>query len=152
MAKNNKVVKLADKLYSELKPFCKRIKIAGSIRRKEKSPKDIDFIIIPKNKKKIKELLNKKGKFLQGGDKKLYFKIQKIKVEIYFTTEKSWGAILLAYSSKKGSAIGLRILARAKGFKLNQYGLFKKGKYVAGKTEKEIYSKLGRKYKSPKNR
>jgi len=41
----------------------------------------------------------------------------------------------------------LRIIARTKGFKLNQYGLFKKGKYVAGKTEKEIYEALGRKYK-----
>ncbi|MFW6282938.1 MAG: hypothetical protein ACOC1P_02695 [Minisyncoccales bacterium] len=158
--KTNKVIKLANQLQKELKPYCKRIKLAGSIRRKEKNPKDIDIVIIPKDKEKIFEILDKKGKKLQAGDKKVYFKINGIKVEIYYTNEKSWGATLLAYSSKKGAAIGLRILARKKGFKLNQYGLFKKTKknnkktwkYIAGKTEKEIYNALDRKWKPPEER
>ena len=93
-----------------------------------------------------------KGKFIQGGEKKLTFQIKGIKIEIYYTDEKSWGATLLAYSSKKGSAIGLRMLVRLKGYKLNQYGLFKKEKFIAGKTERDIYNSLNRKYKAPKNR
>ena len=59
---------------------------------------------------------------------------------------------MLAYSSKIGSSIGLRIVARKKGFKLNQHGLFKKGKRIAGRTEKEIYKALGRPWKLPENR
>jgi len=35
---------------------------------------------------------------------------------------------------------------------LNQYGIFKKEKYLAGKTEKEIYEVLDKKYKIPRNR
>lgn len=146
------VINLAEKIVSELKPFCKKIELAGSIRRKEKFHKDIDIILIPKDKKKIIELMNRKGKFIQGGEKKIYFKVQGIKVEFYFTTPQSWGATLLAYSSKKGSAIGLRIVARLKGFHLNQYGLFRDGKMIAGKTEEEIYHALGRKFKSPEER
>ena len=149
------VINLSKKVYKWLKPFCKKIEIAGSIRRKEKNPKDIDVVLIPKSerhKQKIFETLKLKGKFVQGGEKKDTFKVQGVKVELYFTTPESWGATLLAYSSRKGSAIGLRIFARLKGYKLNQYGLFKKGKYVAGKTEREIYDALGKNWKEPWNR
>ncbi len=107
------------------------------------------LFLIPKNFEKIKSVLERKGKFLQGGEKKMTFRIEGVKVELYFTTRESWGAILLAFSLEKGSAIGLRVAARKKGFCLNQYGLFKNGKYVAGKTEKEIYEKLNRPYKEP---
>jgi len=152
MKTNNFVLTLSEKLLSWLKTNCKKIEIAGSIRRKEKNPKDIDVVLIPKDKQKILDLLKTKGKFIQGGEKRVSFRINGIKVELYFTTPESWGATLLAYSSKKGSAIGLRIFARLRGYKLNQYGLFKKDKLVAGRTEQEIYHALGKKWKSPEKR
>ena len=55
------VLKLADKLIKEIKPFCKRVKIAGSIRRHEKNPIDIDIVCIPKDKKKLENFLSSKG-------------------------------------------------------------------------------------------
>jgi DNA polymerase (family 10) len=147
------VIGVFNKVLRWLKPLSKKIEVAGSIRRKEPKPVDIDFVIIPKNKEKIIELMKSKGKFIQGGDKRARFKVDGVKVELYFTTPESWGATLLAYSSRTGSAIGLRMFAKRKGFKLNQYGLFnKRGKRIAGKTEKEIYRALGRKLKKPENR
>jgi DNA polymerase (family 10) len=59
---------------------------------------------------------------------------------------------LLAYSSKFGSGIGLRVVAKKKGFKLSQHGLFKGKKRIAGKTEEEIYHALGREWKRPEER
>ena len=152
--KKNKVTQIAGKLTKELKPYSRKIEIAGSIRRHKKNPRDIDIVIIPKDKKKLEEFMSTKGKFLQGGEKKSRWKIKGINAELYYTTPESWGATLLAYSSKKGSGIGLRIVARLKGFKLNQYGLFdrKTGKKIAGKTEQEIYHNLGRKWKKPEDR
>lgn len=152
MKKSDKVINLANELKKELKPFCKKIKIAGSIRRKEKNPKDIDIVLIPKDRKKLEDYLEKKGKKISGGEKKSTWKINKIKVEFYYAKPEYWGAMLLAYSGKRGSNIGLRIIARKKGFKLNRYGLFKNNKRIAGKTEKEIYNALGREYKTPDKR
>jgi DNA polymerase (family 10) len=154
MTKNSKVLILAEKIEKELKPFCKRIEIAGSIRRKEKNPFDIDIVLIPEDKIKLEEFMKTKGKFMQGGEHESTWDIQGVKVELYYTNESEWGAELLAYSSKKGAGIGLRIIAKRKGFKLTQHGLFnrKTGKKIAGKTEKEIYKDLGRKYKSPEKR
>jgi len=146
-------ISLAKKLVRGLKPFCKRIQIAGSIRRGEKNPGDIDIVLIPKDKTKIKEFMEKKGKCLESGEYQTSWKIQGVKVEFYYTNQEEWGATLLAYSSKKGSEIGLRIIAKKQGLKLNNHGLFKKsGERIAGKTEREIYAALGRPYKKPEDR
>lgn len=141
------VKKIALKIVNYLQPYCKRIKVAGSIRRKEKNPGDIDIVLIPKDKENVEEALRKKGRFVEGGEIEAVFKIGNVKVELYYTVEEEWGACLLAYSSEKGASIGLRKIAREKGFTLNQHGLFKNGMKVAGRTEREIYEKLERKWK-----
>lgn len=148
------VIKLSEKITRDLKPFYKRIQIVGSIRRKEKNPRDIDIVLIPKDKSKLEDFMKTKGKYLQGGEKESTWLINGIKVELYYTTPEEWGAELLAYSSRKGSGIGLRIIARLKGMKLTQHGLFNRrtGKRIAGKTEHEIYRALGRVYKKPEKR
>ena len=46
------VIKLSSQITKWLSPFCKKIEIVGSIRRGEKSPGDIDIVLIPKNKEK----------------------------------------------------------------------------------------------------
>lgn len=150
----NFVINLADEIVKNINSYCNRIKIVGSIRRKEKNPVDIDIVLIPKDKLKIKNILKKKGVFISGGEKKSTFKIRGVKVELYYTITKEWGAALLAYSSKTGSSIGLRVVAKKKGFKLNQHGLFdrKTGKFNAGRTEEEIYKALGRPWKPPEKR
>ena len=151
--KGNFVIKLSDEIFNFLKPFCKKIEIAGSIRRKEKNPVDIDIVLIPKNRIEIEEALKQKGRFIQGGEKKSRWRIEGVNIELYYTIEEEWGATLLAYSSRFGAGIGLRIVAKRKGMKLNQYGLFdKNGKKIAGKTEREIYHALGREWKSPERR
>ncbi|MEJ2267949.1 MAG: DNA polymerase III, partial [Nanoarchaeota archaeon] len=124
----------------------------GSIRRKEENPIDIDIVLIPKDKEKLKEFLKTKGKYLQGGEHESTWKIEGVKVELYYTISEEWGAELLAYSSKKGSGIGLRKIAKEKGFKLNNHGLFKDKKRIAGKTEKEIYKALKRPWKPAEKR
>ncbi len=148
------VVKIAKSIFMGLKPLTHNQEIVGSIRRKSVSPVDVDIVVIPKSKKKIVSHLSKKGKYLQGGDKRVVFNIKGVKVEIYFAAKKSWGAHLLTYTGPFQSNIGLRSLAKRKGYLLNQYGLFNKknGKYIAGKTEESIYKALGKKWKEPELR
>ncbi len=152
--KGNVVTNLAKRLVKTLRPFCSRIEIVGSIRRKEKNPVDIDIVLVPKKREKLEAFMKKKKwKFLQGGKKKSRWRIEGVKVELYYTVPEEWGAALLAYSSKFGAGIGLRMIAKRKGLKLNQHGLFgKSGRKIAGKTEHEIYHALGRPWKAPENR
>ena len=116
--RGEKVLGLSKKLVSLLKPLCSRVEIAGSIRRRVKNPGDIDVVLVArseKSKEKIKELLSKKGKFLQGGSHIMFFKIEGVDVQLFFTSTEEWGAGLLAYSGQKGSNIGLRLVAMRKG-------------------------------------
>ena len=155
--RGNVVISLSKRIVSWLKPYCRRVEVVGSIRRKEKNPVDIDIVLIPKNDKnrgKLESFLEKKGKRVLGGKKKEYFKVEGVEVELYYTTSEEWGAALLAYSSKFGAGIGLRVVAKKKGFKLNQHGLFssRTGRRIAGRTEREIYRALGRPWKPPEDR
>ncbi len=151
--KGDFVIKLANKIVKSIKPFCSRIEVVGSIRRKEENPVDIDIALIPKNREKLEEFLRKKWKYIQGGEKKSSWKIEGVQVELYYTIPEEWGATLLAYSSEFGAGIGLRMVAKRKGMKLSQHGLFgKNGRRIAGKTETEIYHALGREWKSPEDR
>ncbi len=152
MAKGKEVVHLTKKLIRSLKSYCRKIQIVGSIGRGEQNPIDIDIVLIPKNKKKLEEFMKKKGRFVQGGEHESTWRIERTKIELYYTVPEEWGATLLAYSSKVGSGIGLRVVAKKKGLKLTQHGLFKKGKRIAGRTEREIYKALGRSWKSPEKR
>jgi len=147
------VLNLSKEVFKILKPLSKRIMIAGSIRRKEKNPVDVDIVLIPKDKQKIIDCLKNKGRYVQGGDKRVTFRIRGIKTEIYYATPDDWGAMLMAYTGPFGFNIGFRTIAKRKGYLLNQYGLFGRGgKHMAGKTEKSIYEALSKKYKSPKLR
>jgi len=152
MERGKFVTNLADKVAKSIRPFCRRVKIAGSIRRKKANPRDIDIIIIPKNKERLVEFMKKKWKYVQGGEHESTWRIEGVKVELYYTVPEEWGATLLAYSSKKGSGIGLRIIARTKGFKLNQHGLFRGNRRIAGRTEEDIYHALGREWKPAEKR
>ena len=48
----------------------------------------------------------------------------------------------------------MRMIAKKKGFRLNEYGLYDResGDYVAGDTERSIFEALGMEYKAPTER
>jgi len=57
--------------------------------------------------------------------------------------DKGFGAALQYFTGDKRHNITLRVLAEKKGYKLNEYGLWRGKKLVAGRTEDEIYKMLG---------
>ena len=86
MDRGERVLEIANKIVDQLKPFCIKIEIVGSIRRKKSNPRDIDLVLIAKKKEyklKMKELLSKEGKFLQGGDKEMFFRVEGIDLQLF---------------------------------------------------------------------
>ena len=55
----------------------------------------------------------------------------------------SYGAALQYFTGSKEHNIVLRRIAIEKGLKLSEYGIFKGPKMIAGKSEEEVYEKLG---------
>jgi DNA polymerase (family 10) len=63
--------------------------------------------------------------------------------DLRIVPDESFGSALQYFTGSKDHNIGLRTIAIQKGLKLNEYGLFKGSRQIAGRTEKEIYKILG---------
>lgn len=152
--------KICDKIIEKLKTLkeIKEISPAGSLRRKKSTIGDIDILIsstkpeiILNTFTKLKDIQKILGK---GTTKATIILKSGIQADLRVLPPKSWGAGLLYFTGNKNYNIRLRKLAIKQGYKLNEYGLFDKntGKMIAGKTENEIYKKLGLKYIEPEKR
>jgi DNA polymerase (family 10) len=64
-------------------------------------------------------------------------------VDLRVVDESSFGSALQYFTGSKAHNIKLRDIAKAKKLKLNEYGVFRGEKAIAGKTEEEVYRCLG---------
>lgn len=170
---------LAKPIMEDLKkcPGVKDLALAGSIRRKKETIKDIDILCTAKKSdlvmSKFVSLPQVKQILAQGETKSSVILDEDIQVDLRVIKPESYGAALMYFTGSKDHNIALRELARKKGYKINEYGLFKLGKSlagvssrgkggtsaravreirVAGRTEGEVYKKLGLQYIPPEIR
>jgi len=75
-----------------------------------------------------------------------------MQVDLRVVPEQSYGAALLYFTGSKAHNIEVRKIAVAKKLKINEYGVFKGTKRIAGRTEKEVYACVGLPYIDPEIR
>ena len=66
-----------------------------------------------------------------------------IQVDVRVIPKQSWGAALVYFTGSKAHNIAIRRIAQDKGLKLNEYGVFKGDKPVAGANETSVYKSIG---------
>lgn len=123
--------------------------VAGSIRREEPIVGDIDMMAVG-DITKVKSV--KDFKYIKGGTKTVTFLYKDTQVNLYAYKPVFKGAMLLFLTGPGEYNTALRKIAKSKGWKLSQYGLFDEDKVLARKTEKAIYKKLGKEYTDPSKR
>jgi len=154
----SEVLPIAKKIVNRLKKLksVKKIEIAGSIRRKKPTVRDIDILIVSSNPKPVMDLfvsMQDVHKIIAKGlTKSSVFLKEGYGCDLRIVAEKSFGAALLYFTGSKDFNIWCRQVAIRKGLKLSEYGLFKGEKMIAGRTEKEVLDKLGIKYIAPELR
>ena len=130
-------------------------KVAGSYRRGEVDIGDIDIIIIPRKGLLLKDCIPPSYEDINWlGEKKAQIVIKGEKVDIHATIQDSFGAARLYFTGPADWNIGMRIRARSMGYKLNEYGLFslESGEFIAGRYERDIFTKLDKQWKAPHRR
>jgi len=75
-----------------------------------------------------------------------------LQVDLRVVQQVSYGAALMYFTGSKQHNIALRTIALRKKLKINEYGIFKGSKRVAGGTEEEVYAKIGLPYIEPELR
>jgi len=135
-----------------------KINIAGSLRRMKETIGDLDILISSKNPETIMDYFIHYPEVAQvlakGTTKSSVLLNDNLQVDLRVVEEKSYGAALQYFTGSKDHNVTLRGFAIRKGYKLNEYGLFDKKteKYIAGKTEEDIYKKIGFPYIEPELR
>ncbi len=134
----------------------KKIEPAGSLRRRKETVRDIDILISSSQPEKIMDVFTKLPQVKQvqakGPTKSSVLTREGTQVDIRIVRPRSFGAALLYFTGSKQHNIKLRQLALRKGLKINEYGLFRKNSWLAGRTEGEIYNKLKLPFISPELR
>ena len=137
----------------ELAAFLKESKLveqvtpAGSLRRGRETVGDLDLLVTGRNHAAIADHFTRHPRIAQilaKGEDKVSVKLDNdMQVDVRLLDPESYGAALLYFTGSKEHNVALRERTRRMGLKLSEYGLFKGEKSVAGRSEEEVYQKLG---------
>lgn len=139
----------------------KRVIIAGSFRRAKEVVRDLDILVTCDDGPRVMEYFIKYedvGKVVSHGETRSTVIFRSgFQVDVRVVPEKSYGAALCYFTGSKAHNIILRKIAMKKHFKLNEYGVFRlakagKEKWIAGRTEEDVYEKLGLSFIEPELR
>jgi DNA polymerase (family X) len=129
---------------------------AGSIRRMKETIGDIDYLVAANDPKRVIDFFVKMPEvqeILGMGQAKAFVKLASgIDADLLVVPEESWGAALQYFTGSKEHSVQLRKIAISKGFRLNEWGIFKGDKRIAGATEEEVYKTLGLQWIPPEMR
>ncbi|MGC9598942.1 MAG: DNA polymerase/3'-5' exonuclease PolX [Minisyncoccia bacterium] len=138
---------------------------AGSVRRRKETIGDVDILVVSAKPKEAMDYFVSMPdvvSVIAHGETKSSVKLKSgINVDLRVVPKESYGAALNYFTGSKDHNVALRKIAVAKGWKLNEYGLFSlKGsrggggreKVIAGATEEELYKAFGMDYIEPELR
>ncbi len=136
-------------------PGVDKITPAGSLRRGRETVGDLDVLVTGKcclHERQRNQVIEQIVRFpsilevIARGENKVSFKLRSgMQVDVRLLPPDSFGAALQYFTGSKSHNVALRQRALKLGYTLNEYGLamLKTEKRVAGRTEDEIYAKLG---------
>ncbi|HEV8316009.1 MAG TPA: DNA polymerase/3'-5' exonuclease PolX [Gemmatimonadales bacterium] len=123
------------------------IEVAGSFRRRRETIGDLDIVVSCANPAAVMERF---GRFSEvthvasQGDTRSTVRLSSgLQVDLRVVEPACFGAALQYFTGSQAHNIELRKIAQAKQLKLNEYGLYRGSKCIAGRTEEEVYAALG---------
>ena len=127
-----------------------KIELAGSYRRRRETVGDLDILVVSENAEVVMDhfgAYHLVESVIGRGDTKMSVRIEEsLQVDLRVVPADSFGAALQYFTGSKDHNVVLRGLAKQRGLKINEYGVFKmdgdKETYVAGATEEDVYAAM----------
>lgn len=130
--------------------------VGGSFRRKKETVGDLDVVVVAERSKPVMDYfvrMPEVARVFAHGETKSAVKLKSgLDVDLRIVKRESYGAALNYFTGSKEHNVALRQIAIKKGLKLNEYGLFKGARRIAGGSEAELYRALGLAYIEPELR
>lgn len=137
-------------------PGVKKVLIGGSARRMKETIGDSDFLVATSDVKKVMDFFASMPEVIHvysRGKAKVLARLKTgMDADLEVVEEKSFGAASQYFTGNKDHNVELRRVAISRGWKLNEYGVFRGEKYLFGAGEEEVYEKLGLRWIPPEMR
>ena len=122
------------------------IVVAGSYRRCKETVGDLDILVTARQGPPVMEHLVDYDDVAeivsQGKTRATVILRNRLQVDVRVVKQQSFGAALHYFTGSKAHNIAIRRRAQKRGLKINEYGVFKGDKLLAGKTEQEVYKSV----------
>jgi len=145
-------------LFEDLKKAkgVEEIAIAGSYRRRAETVGDVDILVAAEKSDAVMDRFvhfDDVAKVLAEGETKSSVVLRGgLQVDLRVVPCASWGAALHYFTGSKAHNIAVRLMGVKRKLKVNEYGVFRAKKMIAGRTEEEIYKLFGMPYIEPELR
>ncbi len=123
------------------------IEVAGSFRRRRETIGDLDIVVSCTDPAAVIARFGKFGEVshvASQGDTRSTVRLSSgLQVDLRVIEPASFGAALQYFTGSQAHNIELRKVAQVKKLKLNEYGIYRGAKRIAGRTEQDVYAALG---------
>jgi len=134
----------------------KNVIIAGSYRRCKETVGDLDILLTARQDSTVMKRFvdyDEVAEVISRGKTRSTVRLRSgMHVDVRVVPDVSYGAALHYFTGSKAHNIAVRTLGVKKGYKINEYGVFKNDKRIAGKTEQEVYDTVDLPYIEPELR
>lgn len=132
------------------------VEICGSIRRRKEVVRDMDILVAGENHEKVTSFfvsIPEVEEVLVTGDTKTSVRMKSgIEADLRVVSREEFPYALMYFTGSKEHNVRLRGIAKKKGWKLNEYGLFEGDKPIPCAGEEEVYRALGLPFIAPELR
>jgi len=152
------VEELAQPLLAYLKEVkgVKHVEVAGSYRRRKETVGDLDILVTHKKDsevmKRFVEYEDVDRVIARGETRSTVVLRFGVQVDLRAIPESSYGAALHYFTGSQAHNIAVRKMGVKQGLKINEYGVFRDEKRIAGETEEEVYAQVDLPYIEPEMR
>ncbi len=133
-----------------------KLEPAGSFRRRRETVGDLDLLAVSSDPARVMKRLveyPRVAKTLGAGETKTTVVLDHgLQVDLRVVGAESYGAAMLYFTGSKDHCVHIRRIAQRRELSLNEYGLFRGNKSIAGRTEEEVYAALGLEWIAPELR
>jgi len=130
--------------------------IGGSYRRRRDTVGDLDIVVTCTEGSSVMEdfvRMPNVERILAHGPKRSTIVLKSgLQIDIRVVSKSSFESALYYFTGSKSHNIAMRTMAQKMGLKINEYGVFRKDKKIAGRTEEEIFKSVGLTYIEPELR
>jgi len=134
----------------------KQVEIAGSYRRCKETVGDLDLLATTKGASNVMDRFVKYDEVrdvLAHGETRATVRLKcGLQVDLRVVSTESFGAALQYFTGSKAHNIEIRRLGQDRKLKINEYGVFKGKKSIAGATEESVYRAVGLPWIAPELR